>query len=348
VAAALTAPAAAPIVAPRIETLLRRQHPGTNVLEVRAFTDGYSSLTYGVSLSGCPWPQVVAKVAPAGVPPTGNRDVLRQARILRAITSAATVAAPRILASDPGEPPAVPPLVLMEFVPGESVEPLTEPDPRRLPAPAVCAARAFAAARMLVALHELDPQELAATERPSTAKEEIARWARVFQAVDDSLRPPAAERCRAALARSVPPALTPTILHGDWRLGNLLCRDEEITAAIDWEIWSVGDPRLDLAWFALLADPDRPQNVRAPAGTGLPSPAALVGAYGDGRPGGTAALAWFAAFVRYKQAAATALLIRRARRRAAARSPESELRTPPLADPSAIDTLLNQALQRLE
>ncbi len=48
----------------------------------------------------------------------------------------------------------------------------------------------------------------------------------------------------------------PAVVHGDFRLGNLLAVDERITAVIDWEIWSVGDPRIDLGWFLVNADPE--------------------------------------------------------------------------------------------
>ena len=45
-------------------------------------------------------------------------------------------------------------------------------------------------------------------------------------------------------------------MHGDFRLGNLLADDQGINAVVDWEIWSVGDPRVDVGWFLINADPD--------------------------------------------------------------------------------------------
>ena len=45
------------------------------------------------------------------------------------------------------------------------------------------------------------------------------------------------------------------IVHGDFRLGNLLAAGARIAAVVDWEIWSVGDPRVDVGWFLLNADP---------------------------------------------------------------------------------------------
>ncbi len=50
--------------------------------------------------------------------------------------------------------------------------------------------------------------------------------------------------------------MDPAIVHGDFRLGNLLAHGTEIKAIIDWEIWTVGDPRVDVGWFLINADPD--------------------------------------------------------------------------------------------
>ena len=63
--------------------------------------------------------------------------------------------------------------------------------------------------------------------------------------------PSCATRCRRGPAR----AAAPRILHGDYRLGNIQFDGERPAAIIDWEIWSVGDPRTDLAWLMAFTDP---------------------------------------------------------------------------------------------
>ena len=52
----------------------------------------------------------------------------------------------------------------------------------------------------------------------------------------------------------MPEALPHGICHGDYRLGNMLCDGAEVSALIDWEIWSLSDPRLDLAWFLFFTE----------------------------------------------------------------------------------------------
>src|SRR5690606_26430562 len=83
---------------------------------------------------------------------------------------------------------------------------------------------------------------------------------------------------------------------------------------IDWEIWSVGDPRVDLAWLTYFTDEAGHPAAPSAEPCGTPAIAEVVREYEQalGRP--VSDLAWFDALTRYKEAAATALLIKRARR----------------------------------
>ncbi len=95
------------------------------------------------------------KVAPPGLEPVRNRDVARQARLMRALAGAPGVRVPTVYFEDDGAPPEVSPFHAMNVVPGECLEPiLTEVPPDRLP---LIPERAFGAARMLAALHRVEP-----------------------------------------------------------------------------------------------------------------------------------------------------------------------------------------------
>ena len=116
--------------------------------------------------------------------------------------------------------------------------------------------------------------------------------------------------------------MAPTLLHGDFRLGNLLCDEAHVVGVVDWEIWSLGDPRTDLLWFLLFTSRDRlPVAVReAP---GMPSIDEIVAAYIAASPHpGLEALPWFDALIQFKQAAVTALIVKHNRRR---ESPDARL-----------------------
>ena len=105
-------------------------------------------------------------------------------------------------------------------------------------------------------------------------------------------------------------------MHGDFRLGNLLAVGATVTAVIDWEIWSVGDPRIDLGWFLANADP---ATYRAP--DALRGCAAVTGRAARGLRGSrsvttSADMGWFQALACFKSTATWSLIVKHNRRRA--------------------------------
>ncbi|TQM11352.1 phosphotransferase [Pseudonocardia kunmingensis] len=284
---------------------------GTPLRDLTPLPGGTSSITYSACTDA--GDQVVVKVAPPGLEPVRNRDVLRQARVLAALADVADVAVPAVLGTEAGAPPEVPPLFVMSFAEGESYEPRHVAAGTRPPADEM-RARAAGAARMLAALHATGPAALGLDEAPVALEAEIGRWTKAFGTCE--LEPAATQaeaRCRDLLAGSVPATLEPAVLHGDWRLGNMQCLGAEIRAVIDWEIWSVGDPRLDLAWMRLMSDPTHP-TVSAPEAPTL-EPDELLAVYEHATGRTVPDMGWFDALVRYKQAAASALLVKNAERR---------------------------------
>ena len=87
---------------------------------------------------------------------------------------------------------------------------------------------------------------------------------------------------RAALEwlRAHQPAETgpPRLLWGDARIGNIIYRDCEPCAVLDWEMVTLGQPEVDLAWFLYL-DRHHSEGSAAARLSGLPSPADTVAAY---------------------------------------------------------------------
>lgn len=291
---------------------------GASVRELRPLPGGTSSLTYVADVRGGPHPRLVVKMAPPGLAPVRNRDVLRQARVLQAVGGIADVKVPAVFATDPGDPPDVPPLFVMTYVDGQSYEPLhvhATGGGEKPPSETDVDARAAAAVRMLAALQQQDPAAIGLAGEPTTSlSEEVGRWEKAFASCElpDALA--ATERkCREQLVDRLPAAAPPVILHGDWRLGNMQCTGPHVNAVIDWEIWSVGDPRLDLAWMMLMADPDHPSAVDRDAH--MPSPTQLLDWYEAASGGRVVDIDWSQALVRYKQSAASALLVKNARKR---------------------------------
>jgi aminoglycoside phosphotransferase (APT) family kinase protein len=285
--------------------------PGCTIADVQPLTGGASSLTFTGLVSGGPveGERIVLKVAPPGLEPVRNRDVARQARLMRALAGASGVRVPVVYFEDAGAPPEVSPFHAMNVVPGECLEPiLNEVAAEKLP---MIPERAFGAARMLAALHRVDPNAVGlGDEKRYTLDDEIQRWTRAFETVDERMRARYLE-AEKLLYDTMPPARPDAVCHGDYRLGNMLCDGREVTALIDWEIWSLSDPRLDLAWFLFFTDEAKHPMASNPGPTGMPTAAALLDAYVEESRAVPDDLEWFHCLIRYKEAAATALLMKR-------------------------------------
>jgi aminoglycoside phosphotransferase (APT) family kinase protein len=299
-----------------LQALAARLSPA-GVADVRPLAGGASSLTYAGRLGGR---SVVVKVAPPGVAPVRNRDVMRQARLLRALAPT-PVPVPEVLWEDPGQPPEVPPLFVMSFVAGESVEPLFDRTPSEGVDDATMAARMLSAARTLASLRRVDLGSAALGAEPVVSPDdEVDRWCRALETVDAAIVPGWPD-VADSLRSSAPAPLAPALVHGDFRLGNLLAEGDRIAAVVDWEIWSVGDPRVDLGWFLLNGDPDTYRRPTRFAAT-LPPPAELATAYAGAGGGDVPRLGWFVALASFKSAATWSLIVKHNRRRS---SPDGDL-----------------------
>ncbi|MFG1682709.1 phosphotransferase family protein [Nonomuraea sp. NPDC049269] len=292
----MTADVASPDLADRVVSAF----PGRRVGPLETLAGGHSGLTYVVTVGER---RYVVKAVPHAERPVGRNDMLRQARVLQALAGTA-VPVPEIVAVDERQPA----WFAMEFVSGEAVEPVL--DEHDLD-PALARARMVEIAGVLRRLHDLDVASLTLdAPPPRDATAELEQWSRTMRAVPAELRP-GSEELLHRLAQAVPDDLPPVLVHGDFRLGNVLCRAEEAAAVVDWEIWSVGDPRTDLGWFLLFAD-HRNFPALGKELAGLPTEAELLDAYLAGAPP-LPDFDWFRALGRMKMAAIMGHNLRRHR-----------------------------------
>jgi aminoglycoside phosphotransferase (APT) family kinase protein len=268
---------------------------GMPISELEPLPGGHSGLTYTTKAGAH---QYVVKAVPPGQKPVGRNDVLRQAKILR-VLAGSTVPVPAVIAVDES-PPA---WFAMEFADGEAIEPVL--DVHTL-APELARSRMLEAARVLRELHEVS----SLPEAPTGAASELERWTRTMHAVPAELRPGAEELLKRL--EDVPADLPPVLVHGDFRLGNVLFAGERASAVVDWEIWSVGDPRFDLGWFLLFADHRNFPQLGIPV-EGLPSKSELLDSYLGERPVQLPEMRWFRALSRMKMAAIMGHNLRRHR-----------------------------------
>ena len=154
------------------------------------------------------------------------------------------VPVPRLITVDTVEPA----WFAMSWAPGEAVEPVL--DGVTL-GPGLARTRARRAVQTLAVLHSIDASPLLDGAAPVTPAEELTRWATVLPRPRSSCswRP---ARCGAGGTAADPDGTVDR--HGLYRLGNILFEGAEPRAVVDWELWSIGDPRVDLGYFGVFAD----------------------------------------------------------------------------------------------
>jgi aminoglycoside phosphotransferase (APT) family kinase protein len=101
---------------------------------------------------------------------------------------------------------------------------------------------------ILARLHALPPAVLAFLA-PFGAAEQIGSYRRVYRSLDHPQ--PVIELGLRWAEDHLPAAHRLGVVHGDFRLGNLICGPERIAAVIDWEIGALGDPVQDLGWLCV-------------------------------------------------------------------------------------------------
>jgi aminoglycoside phosphotransferase (APT) family kinase protein len=161
----------------------------------------------------------------------------------------------------------------------------------------------------LVEIHEADiaAPALAAFVRPGNyAERQVRRFAQLWE-VNQTRDLPAVVDVGRRLGEQLPDPLPPTVVHGDYRLGNMVVREGRIVGVLDWEMGAIGDPRADVGY--LVATYSEPGGPDSPLGTspvtatpGFPSRAELVERYIARSGRDVEPLAWFETLALWKAA----------------------------------------------
>jgi aminoglycoside phosphotransferase (APT) family kinase protein len=261
---------------------------GEPVRSVRVVPEGHSGFTYWVEMEGR---RGVLRLPPPGARIAGPADIPRQGRLMAALHRRG-LPVPAVLAMS--DQPVVDgrPYYLLEAVEGERIERVagTVPDER------------LAAAAVDV-LKRLQAVPVEATgigeEPPATLDLEIGRWTWLMDRAPEELTG-RAPTVAARLRETRPPEGPPVLVHGDYHYGNMLFREGRVTALLDWEIAELGQPLVDLACLAVVAQASRSGHERVPGGGAVSVPVeALVSMYGADPE----TLGWYLAFSYYKYAA---------------------------------------------
>lgn len=307
--------------------------PG-RIVQLAPLDGGRSGVTHRVTIDhGGTERTLVVKSSPEGRTAVGRHDVLRQAKIVAALGRHGAVPVPEVVLTADG-PPAV---FAGSLAPGVARDPILAPeDPAETPE--LIAASWDAAITLLATMHRIDPAELGLADEPvRTPAEELDVWTRTMTAgrLPD---PTHADRLAAALAASIPTSPHRGLVHGDFRLGNLLMDGATPTALIDWEIWTIGDPAVDLGWLVQFTDPANYPGVGREA-AGTPSADDVIARYLEA-VGRTDDVSWFIALGCFKLAAIQAHN-RRRHEEGRHHDPFQELLGP------SIDRLIERGLERM-
>ena len=279
--------------------------PGWADCTVEVVAGGRSNLTYVVT---SPAGEVVLRRPPLrAVRPTAH-DMAREHRIIGALADSA-VPVPRALALCTDASVNGTPFYAMSFVDGLVVRAdLTGLDD---------SARHQLAATMMAVLadlHEVDVEAagLADFGRPEGFMgRQLTRWSKQLDA-SRSRELPGIDRLRDDLAANLPPSQGSGIVHGDYRLDNLVVAPPgaadalAVRAVLDWEMATLGDPLADLglllAYWDVMSELDSSVVVNVGASQGFPSSATLTAWYRARRDVDLGPLPWYKAFGLFKLA----------------------------------------------
>jgi aminoglycoside phosphotransferase (APT) family kinase protein len=297
----------------RLDAYLRTTAPELTGpgLSARLLAGGRSNLTYAVRTATTDY---VLRRPPLGHVLATAHDMAREYRVIAALAET-PVPVPAALLLCPDAEVLGAPFYLMARVPGTVYQRRSQTD--RLD-PAARHRLAFDMVETLAALHAVEPEKVGLADFGHPVgflARQLRRWTGQLDR-SRSRDLPGIDHLRDRLAATVPASDTTggraAIVHGDFRLDNLLVDPQtmRITAVLDWEMATLGDPLTDLGllmayWEGL--DPGAPAeenpitDALGPA-AGFPSGAELVDRYAEHSTVDIAALPWYLGLACYKLA----------------------------------------------
>jgi aminoglycoside phosphotransferase (APT) family kinase protein len=286
----------------RLRAVLERERPGLvrGPLSARLIEGGRSNLTYAVTDGEGRW---VVRRPPLGHVLATAHDMRREHRVISALhPTPVPVPEPVLLCEDEGVLGA--PFYVMEHVDGT---PYRTAGQLNALGPERTREVVLRLVDTLVELHAVDPAEAGLTDfgRPEGYLDrQLRRWGKQL-AASRSRQLPGIDELHAALGRRLPSSPGAAVVHGDYRLDNVLVgAGDRITAVLDWEMSTLGDPLTDLGLLVMYS---RPIGAASPVATtaeapGHPDPAELVERYAARTGRDVSAISWYTAFAWFKLA----------------------------------------------
>jgi aminoglycoside phosphotransferase (APT) family kinase protein len=294
------------LILDRVEAFLDEHGLGSGPVRAgRIGEGGGSNFSFLLEREGA---RLVLRRPPRPPLPPSAHDLAREARLQLALAPQG-VRLPTIRAICEDEGLLGVPFYVADFVDGHVV---TRALPPGLESEAARRRLGLDLVDALVEIHAVDVNEPAVADfaRPGSYLErQVRRFSQLWE-VNQTRELPAVPAVAAWLAGTLPEPLPPAVVHGDYRLGNMIVAPGDpshIVAVLDWELGAIGDPRADVGY--LLATYSEPGGETNPLGTspitaspGFPTKQELIEHYVERSGRDVEPLGWFQALALWKAA----------------------------------------------
>jgi aminoglycoside phosphotransferase (APT) family kinase protein len=291
-----------------VRSFLDEHGLGTGALQAHRIGEGGGS-NFSFLLEREDGARYVLRRPPRPPLPPSAHDVVRESELQLALAPHG-IRVPNIRAVCDDDSVLGVPFYVMDYIDGDVVTTTLPPPLDEVPATRRRLADDLV--DTLVEIHAADVRvpALAAFLRPGNYNErQVRRFSQLWE-LNQTRDLPTVVDVGHWLAANVPEQLPPTVVHGDYRLGNMIVTRNEpdrIAAVLDWEMGAIGDPRADVGY--LVATYSEPGGRENPLGTspvtameGFPTRDELVERYRSRSGRDVEPLAWFEGLALWKAA----------------------------------------------
>jgi aminoglycoside phosphotransferase (APT) family kinase protein len=252
-------------------------------LSFERIAGGHSNLTYRVTdAAGRKW---ALRRPPLGKRLGSAHDMGREHKVVSALGGTEVPVAPVVgLCEDESVNDA--PFYVMEFVEGPILRGLAEAD--AFPDEGDRRAIGERVADTLVQIHAVDPDAAGLGDlgrKEDYVARQLHRWQGQWEKSKTRELEPV-DRVHAALSARIPEQGPATIVHGDYRLDNMILTERgEVAAVVDWELCTLGDPLADvgllMVYWPERGDESLALGMPANLASGFPTRQELIDRYAE-------------------------------------------------------------------
>jgi aminoglycoside phosphotransferase (APT) family kinase protein len=280
---------------------------GEGEIEASPIGEGHSNVTYLIERGGA---EMVLRRPPRPPLPPSAHDVLREARLLRALRDT-PARVPEVLAVCEDPTTIGCPFYVMERVEGEVI---ASSIPEALDTPAERRRASEELIDALVEIHGVDWRAVGLEDfgKPTGyLQRQLRRFGGLWE-LNKTREIEEMNRVAGWLSERIPSSGPATIVHGDFRLGNTMFSAQapaRLVAVLDWEMATIGDPLADLGYLCMMwTERDDPElGMREHLGKitrreGFPTRAELIDSYEQRSGRSMGDIRWYTTLALWKMA----------------------------------------------